>query len=61
MQHFWDITAVSALRQSGNQFRREGAEVEVDRKNEASAKLFDKFGFITTRRSREKVNGPTWS
>lgn len=42
--HFWDITAVGALDKVVLKFRREGAEVEVQGLNEASATIVDRFG-----------------
>lgn len=42
--HFWDITAVGALDKVVIKFRREGAEVEVQGLNEASATIVDRFG-----------------
>lgn len=41
--HFWDLTAIDALDKVVFKLRREGAEVEVQGLNEASATLVDKF------------------
>lgn len=42
--HFWDITAVAALDKVILKFRREGAEVNVEGMNKATATVVDKFG-----------------
>ncbi|EGN76063.1 sulfate permease-like transporter, MFS superfamily [Idiomarina sp. A28L] len=42
--HFWDITSVAALDKVILKFRREGAEVNVEGMNKATATVVDKFG-----------------
>jgi SulP family sulfate permease len=41
--HFWDITAVAALDKVVIKFRREGAHVDLEGLNEASATMIDRF------------------
>ena len=41
--HLWDITAISSLDKVIIKFRREGADVELQGLNQASATLVDRF------------------
>ncbi|RUO61006.1 SulP family inorganic anion transporter [Pseudidiomarina marina] len=55
--HFWDITAVGALDKVVLKFRREGAEVEVQGLNEASATIVDRFGVHDKPDAAERIMG----
>jgi SulP family sulfate permease len=55
--HFWDISAVYALDKAVIKFRREGAEVEVIGKNEASKTIIDRFGVHDKPEEIDKVMG----
>ncbi|WP_196157677.1 SulP family inorganic anion transporter [Reinekea sp. G2M2-21] len=55
--HFWDITAVEALDKVVIKFRREGTEVEVFGKNEASETTIDRFGKHDKPEEIDKVLG----
>jgi SulP family sulfate permease len=44
--HFWDVTAVGALRKIVTRLRRHGIQVEVVGLNEASATLVDRHGSL---------------
>ncbi len=55
--HFWDITAVEALDKVVIKLRREGTEVEVFGKNEASETTIDRFGKHDKPEEIDKVLG----
>ncbi|MDY0403077.1 SulP family inorganic anion transporter [Sulfurovum sp.] len=55
--HFWDISAVYALDKAVIKLRREGANVALIGKNEASATIIDRFGIHDKPEEIEKVMG----
>tara|TARA_R110002072_G_scaffold301164_3_gene480350 strand:- start:145291 stop:146775 length:1485 start_codon:yes stop_codon:yes gene_type:complete len=55
--HFWDITAISSLDKVIIRFRREGASVELEGLNEASATLVDRFAVHDKPDAIEKLMG----
>ena len=55
--HFWDISAVFALDKAVIKLRKEGKEVEVVGRNEASATIIDRFGIHDKPEEIEKVMG----
>ncbi len=55
--HLWDITAVEALDKVVLKFRREGTDVQVIGKNEASETIIDRFGKHDKPEEIEKVLG----
>ncbi|AXH10771.1 sodium-independent anion transporter [Malaciobacter halophilus] len=55
--HFWDVSAVYALDKAVIKFRREGCEVEVIGKNEASKTIIDRFGVHDKPEEIDKVMG----
>lgn len=55
--HFWDISAVYALDKAVIKLRREGANVTLIGKNEASATIIDRFGIHDKPEEIEKVMG----
>lgn len=55
--HFWDITAISSLDKVIIKFRREGAAVELEGLNEASATLVDRFAVHDKPDAIEKLMG----
>jgi len=55
--HFWDVSAVYSLDKAVIKLRREGTEVEVIGKNEASSTIIDRFGVSDKPDEIEKVMG----
>ncbi len=55
--HFWDVSAVYSLDKAVIKLRREGTEVEVIGKNEASSTIIDRFGISDKPDEIEKVMG----
>lgn len=55
--HFWDISAVNSLDKAVIKLRREGTEVEVIGKNEASSTIIDRFGISNKPEEIEKIMG----
>jgi len=55
--HFWDVSAVFALDKAVIKLRKEGKEVEVVGRNEASATIIDRFGIHDKPQEIEKVMG----
>ena len=55
--HFWDISAVYALDKAVIKLRREGANVTLIGKNEASATIIDRFGIHDKPEEIERVMG----
>ena len=55
--HFWDVSAVYSLDKAVIKLRREGTEVEVIGKNEASSTIIDRFGISDKPEEIEKVMG----
>ena len=55
--HFWDISAVFALDKAIIKLRKEGKEVEVIGRNEASTTIIDRFGISDNPKEIEKVMG----
>lgn len=55
--HFWDVSAVYALDKAVIKFRREGCDVEVVGKNEASKTIIDRFGIHDKPEEIDKVMG----
>jgi SulP family sulfate permease len=55
--HFWDVSAVYSLDKAVIKLRREGTEVEVIGKNEASSTIIDRFGVSDKPEEIEKVMG----
>lgn len=55
--HFWDVSAVFALDKAVIKLRKEGKEVEVVGRNEASATIIDRFGIHDKPEEIEKVMG----
>ncbi|AXH16036.1 sodium-independent anion transporter [Malaciobacter mytili LMG 24559] len=55
--HFWDLSAVYALDKVVIKLRREGCDVEVIGKNEASCTIIDRFGIHDKKEEIEKVMG----
>ena len=55
--HFWDVSAVFALDKAVIKLRKEGKEVEVVGRNEASATIIDRFGIHDNPKEIEKVMG----
>jgi sulfate permease, SulP family len=55
--HFWDISAVYALDKVVIKLRREGADVEIIGKSEATKTIIDRFGIHDKPQEIEKVMG----
>ena len=55
--HFWDVSAVFALDKAVIKLRKEGKDVEVVGRNEASATIIDRFGIHDKPEEIEKVMG----
>jgi len=55
--HFWDISAVYSLDKAVIKLRREGTEVEIIGKNEASSTIIDRFGISNKPEEIEKIMG----
>lgn len=55
--HFWDISAVYALDKAVIKLRREGTEVQIVGRNEASSTIIDRFGIHDKPEEIEKVMG----
>lgn len=55
--HFWDISAVYALDKAVIKLRRQGCEVEIIGRNDASATIIDRFGVHDKPELIDKVMG----